>query len=379
MKLLLLALVAFISIAMLADDKADFEAYKKSAEQGNATAQCSLGRCYLFGKGVVRDEKKAIEWYQKSAGQGNEDAKNDLKEIEQAKKDLAQVEIISIVQPVSKPTDSKPKSVAKKTGWEVDGLKGKVKENIRLGYDIKGTPRVSDINNLIKILDKAKHDKGNKTLGITNEDLDAQLAKEIAKLCIGQKINQTVCRYDSKGNRIEQSTYSADGSLNTKYLDKHDDKGNITEQAGYNAVGTLTSKNIYKYDIKGMLIEDAYYATDGVLFQKLIYMYDENGNRIEATCYNSDGVLDFKDNSKYDEKGKQIEGTLYSADGSLEFKDIFKYDEKGNMIEQQGYKDGALRKKSIYKCDENGNRIVEAEYDKNGTLVNIRTASYTYY
>lgn len=43
----------------------------KSALQGYAPAQCSLGYCYWAGKGVKKDYLTAFNWYQKSAEQGN--------------------------------------------------------------------------------------------------------------------------------------------------------------------------------------------------------------------------------------------------------------------------------------------------------------------
>ncbi|MBQ8098978.1 MAG: sel1 repeat family protein [Bacteroidaceae bacterium] len=44
--------------------------YQKSAEQGYAKAQNSLGLFYELGKGLMKDYEKAIYWYQKSAEQG---------------------------------------------------------------------------------------------------------------------------------------------------------------------------------------------------------------------------------------------------------------------------------------------------------------------
>lgn len=45
--------------------------YRKSAEQGNATAQLNLGICYYIGKGVTQNSYEAVIWYRKSAEQGN--------------------------------------------------------------------------------------------------------------------------------------------------------------------------------------------------------------------------------------------------------------------------------------------------------------------
>jgi len=52
--------------------------YKKSAEQGNSTAQCNLARLYERGLGTKQDKEKAIYWFEKAASQGEEYAKSKL-------------------------------------------------------------------------------------------------------------------------------------------------------------------------------------------------------------------------------------------------------------------------------------------------------------
>ena len=45
--------------------------YRKSAEQGNASAQNNLGEMYRYGRGVKESSSEALNWYRKSAEQGN--------------------------------------------------------------------------------------------------------------------------------------------------------------------------------------------------------------------------------------------------------------------------------------------------------------------
>ena len=45
-------------------------AYRKSAEAGDASAQCSLGAAYEKGVGVEKNAREALRWYKKSADQG---------------------------------------------------------------------------------------------------------------------------------------------------------------------------------------------------------------------------------------------------------------------------------------------------------------------
>ena len=52
--------------------------YRKSAEQGDATAQYNLACCYKGGGGVEQSEVKAVEWFRRAAERGNVDAQNKL-------------------------------------------------------------------------------------------------------------------------------------------------------------------------------------------------------------------------------------------------------------------------------------------------------------
>ena len=53
------------------DETKAVEWYQKAAEAGNATAMCSLGYAYEYGKGeLTKDTYKAVEWYKKAAEAG---------------------------------------------------------------------------------------------------------------------------------------------------------------------------------------------------------------------------------------------------------------------------------------------------------------------
>ncbi len=90
MKKILLALSAFAVMAfggdfedaLKADNAGDYEKavelYKKSAEQGNATAQYNLGNMYNKGQGVKQDYNKAVELWQKVADKGDASAQLNL-------------------------------------------------------------------------------------------------------------------------------------------------------------------------------------------------------------------------------------------------------------------------------------------------------------
>ncbi|MDC0998333.1 tetratricopeptide repeat protein [Alphaproteobacteria bacterium] len=52
--------------------------YRKSAEQGDASAQYALGWMYSNGKGVTQDYAEAVKWYRKAAQQGYARAQSNL-------------------------------------------------------------------------------------------------------------------------------------------------------------------------------------------------------------------------------------------------------------------------------------------------------------
>ena len=56
--------------------------YRKSAEQGNADAEFSLGIIYEHGLGVSRDNAEALKWYRKAAAHGKKDAKSGIERLE---------------------------------------------------------------------------------------------------------------------------------------------------------------------------------------------------------------------------------------------------------------------------------------------------------
>lgn len=60
------------------DYKAAFKEFIELAEQGNATAQFTVGAMYEGGDGVQRDYTQALNWYLKAAGQGHTMAQQNI-------------------------------------------------------------------------------------------------------------------------------------------------------------------------------------------------------------------------------------------------------------------------------------------------------------
>jgi TPR repeat protein len=69
----------FAVFFVLAVQAQNVEEIKRSAEQGNAAAQNTLGKMYETGEGVVDvNYAEAAKWYLKAAEQGNVEAQNKL-------------------------------------------------------------------------------------------------------------------------------------------------------------------------------------------------------------------------------------------------------------------------------------------------------------
>jgi hypothetical protein len=101
--------------------------------------------------------------------------------------------------------DTAQTTSVKKTDWEKDGLKGKVKSVKETIYEA--------------VKENGEINKGNK------EDLGNNLVE-----------------YDDKGNKIELIMYKSDGNLDYKFTYEYDDKGSIIEGNSYNSDGSLDMK-----------------------------------------------------------------------------------------------------------------------------------------
>jgi len=110
----------------------------------------------------------------------------------------------------------------KKTDWERDNLKGKVKTRTLTYYTIKT---------------------------VFGEIQTTPYSK-------------TIIKYDTAGNVIESASYNAGGTLSGKTITKYDAAWNMIESENYVANGTPSSKTIYKYDTAGNMIETAGYRNE---------------------------------------------------------------------------------------------------------------------
>ncbi len=72
-----------------------------------------------------------------------------------------------------------------------------------------------------------------------------------------------------------------------------DENGNQIEfqKKFYEPNDSLNEKTICKYDTKGIKIEESHYKSNGSLLTKILYKYDWNGNQIESNIYSDESLI----------------------------------------------------------------------------------------
>jgi hypothetical protein len=247
--------------------------------------------------------------------------------------------------------ETKPNT--KKSAWELRGLKGKGKSLKVIGYSA--------------IIDSGQLHKG-----------------EIIEDTWG--FNNTLVKYDEKGNWTEYSSYKPDGTNIRLEVMKYDREGNFLGMDVYN-YGNIEHRRVFTTDNNGNIITMLHFDANDSLFANFFYRYNENDYEIEAYRYTSTDSLIYKTVSNYDKNGKLIESLNYGADEHLTSKTLYQYDNLGNRIESATYNsDENLLERTINQYNEQG-LVIEVnifnskdnsntktiykyeKYDKNGNWI----------
>ena len=103
-----------------------------------------------------------------------------------------------------------------------------------------------------------------------------------------------IVKYDDNGNIIEDCLYDND-ILYRKTIYKYDVKKNIIEESNYitERYDSSSSSIVSKYGSRGYF-KDRHFIVEGILNYKTIYEYDNNNNLIEKNTYNKEGVIEWK-------------------------------------------------------------------------------------
>ena len=100
-----------------------------------------------------------------------------------------------------------------------------------------------------------KTDKPNPMKGIKTQTVIVYVYENL--------IRKNISKYDSNGNKVEDSSYDSEGSLNWKHVKKYDSNGNMVEELSYYSDGKRNKKSIWKYDSNGNLVEGSDYDSEG--------------------------------------------------------------------------------------------------------------------
>ncbi|MBP3383435.1 MAG: hypothetical protein J6K78_05955 [Tidjanibacter sp.] len=198
-------------------------------------------------------------------------------------------------------------------------------------------------------------------------------------------------KYDSEGRLLKKECYDVDGNLCGQIVYVYTPEGKIEEATGdFNMGGNIANERfVWRYDKNDQILEESVYTADGTLKQQDMYEYFPDGKKMsersELTQKNSGVKRSF---CKYDTAGNIVEEWELNPDG-FEYRNIDTYDEQGNLKERRAFCpslwDGCIR--SICQYDEMGD-CVEAihfrgtqmsakelwKYDSVGNLI-----EYEYY
>lgn len=243
----------------------------------------------------------------------------------------------------------------KKNDWQKNGLKGRVKSITTTVYNATekfGEPVKGEIKEKSEIVTIQFDTKG--------------------MIIHPEKGANTVYKYDTKGNKIEETSYGSDNStIISKSIYKYDASGNVIEEINYNSDGELTEKKVNTYDANGNLLVS---KKNGSLFngtrnqgQSLVskYKYDAYGRIIQYSVGIGDNGELGSENYKYDTKGDIVETTAETFNG-VNVKKTYKYtyDANGNWTTKVSFSSSAyMNMKADTKADEITERVIEYHKD----------------
>ncbi len=167
-------------------------------------------------------------------------------------------------------------------------------------------------------------------------------------------------RYDTAGNKIEESHYDADNSSLLKTIYIYDAAGKLVERTNFDADGAATFKTVCQYDASGKLIERKSLLPDGSAQNIVRPLYTAEGWRVEEETLPvfetpdepSFCLVDIDETNMFSARGgdcvrkvydveeRLIEITVRGAKGKLTGEILFEYDADGRLIEMSQFGGG---------------------------------------
>ncbi len=168
--------------------------------------------------------------------------------------------------------------------------------------------------------------------------------------------NEYISKYDNNGQLLEKYYYDTSNikTVVMKFSVKYEDE-NIIELINESYPGGSFGKAC-KYDKRGNLIENAFIDHDGNKGNVVIREYDENNNVIKEQIFSlNPKILQAETIKAYDPSNNVIKSTMNSSRETT-FTQIFKYDSNNNIIEEQAPN---RHLKYEYKYDEENNWVAK--------------------
>lgn len=150
-----------------------------------------------------------------------------------------------------------------KTGWELRGFKGRVKQCEESDKNSKWIFQFDSIGNEISCesysfnADKKKFVQDGKIIRNFTYDTKRNVVMKVQ--IEGSKKDTITYKYDSLNRITSETNYST----STTTINKYDGKGNLVESSDYDLKGNDAGvKTIYSYDTAGLLVEMDYNSNE---------------------------------------------------------------------------------------------------------------------
>lgn len=159
--------------------------------------------------------------------------------------------------------------------------------------------------------------------------------------------------YDNKGNKTEETTYKADGSLMKRSVFDYDTAGNQVAVTVYNGDGSIYLKRVRKSlpVSEGRKIEETIWASGTTLQAKAIYTFDDKDRGTELADFDANGKPDMRQVTIYGTNGQPTQVEIFHQN-SLIGKIAFTYDSHGNLREIAEHDAGGVQMgKHIFSGD----------------------------
>ena len=254
-----------------------------------------------------------------------------------------------------------------KNDWEKEGLKGKVKSKIRESYtqDSIGGPVISQQEEA-RYNELGRHTYDSFDFGsyfYKYDDMGRIIEKNYYN-SYGRLSSNLTFKYNERSNSFEMS--GIEDKMFKSLTTTFDARGKKTQEKSYTGPLEKIIWTVSRYDDKSNKIEQSKYKADGSLEYKETYQYDDKSNKMKVRIYR--GSLDYEEINKYDIKGRIIERRKYVeivlVDEVIDGKGViveeigainWVYDEEGKCVEEIRSGDYAFSHK-VYKV------IVKYEY-----------------